>query len=176
MRRRAAVLCLVVGVALTASGCSGPSRQMVRIDAVFDDLDLGRFDSVVCTYTYEPGIFALSMYDHIQVVGIEGQAHDDEIRRAPEAEGFTADPEDPRRPELRRLTGADDLTASMSHLSGEEDGERYGDMTGWDCDVPESGVTLVEVSLPQQKDAAAALSPSARQSTLDRHVASSRQS
>jgi hypothetical protein len=127
---------------------------MVRINAIFDDLDLGSIDSVVCTYTYEPGTFALSSYDHIRVVGIETQAHDDEVRRALEAEGSTAEPEDPRRPELRRFNGADDLTASISHLSLEEDGERFGDMSGWDCDVPESGVTLVEISLPQQSTSA----------------------
>lgn len=154
MRRSAAVLGLVLGVALSTSGCSGPSPQMVRINAIFDDLDLGSIDSVVCTYNYEPGTFALSSYDHIRVVGIETQAHDDEVRRALEAEGFTAEPEDTRRPELRRFNGADDLTASISHLSLEEDGEQFGDMSGWDCDVPESGVTLVEISLPQQSTSA----------------------
>ena len=154
MRRSAAVLGLVLGVALSTSGCSGPSPQMVRINAIFDDLDLGSIDSVVCTYNYEPGTFALSSYDHIRVVGIETQAHDDEVRRALEAAGFTAEPEDPRRPELRRFDGADDLTASISHLSLEEDGERFGDMSGWDCDVPESGVTLVEISLPRQSTSA----------------------
>ncbi|MBD8585942.1 hypothetical protein IFT90_15410 [Frigoribacterium sp. CFBP 8766] len=134
---------------------------MARIDSVFNDLDLGSIDSVVCAYSYEPGTFALSSYDHIRVVGIESQAHDDEVRRALEAEGFTAEPEDTRRPELRRFTGEEDLTASISHLSFEEDGERFGDMSGWDCDVPKSGVTLVEISLPQQSTPGA-LAPGAQ--------------
>lgn len=151
MRAKVFITLALVGLALLQTGCS-PSDppQAAALDKRFAQLDLGSLGEVTCDYRFQPGPFDQTGNEFSRHIALTDENLIPEATSVLEGQGFTVTNQNQGRfGDVVRLEGPDGLTAGVTTIRAEFEGQKLPFDGLEDCDVPATGLTVVSLSLPK---------------------------
>lgn len=151
MKAKSCITLVVAGLALIQTGCaSSEARQMAAIDSRFEQLDLGSLGEASCDYRFQPGPFDQTGNEFSRHIALRDENLIPGATSVLEDQGFTvANQNHGQFGEVIRFDGPDGMTAGVTTIRAEFEGQKMPYDGLKDCDVPAEGLTVVSLSLPK---------------------------
>ncbi|MBD8585941.1 hypothetical protein IFT90_15405 [Frigoribacterium sp. CFBP 8766] len=144
---------VILGASATAllGGCAAAhSPQILQINKMINELDVGDLGTVVCDVTHQPGTFDPSSNRHLRQIGFANADVATGAVELLETSNFVVVNESQTsRGNLLNFESHGDMTASVGTVTGDHAGDVIPTDGQEDCLVPDDGLTFVSFSLPQ---------------------------
>lgn len=151
MRAKRCITLAVVGLALMQTGCvSSVAPQVAAIDNQLEKLDLGSLGDVACDLSYQPGPFDQTGNEFRRQVSLVDEALVPQVVQTLEDQGFVVSSQGQGRSgDVIRFDGPSEMTAGVSNVRAEYEGEVRPFDGSQNCIVPPDGLTVVSLILPK---------------------------
>jgi hypothetical protein len=151
VKAKSFVTVVVAGLALIQTGCaSSEARQVTAIDSRFDQLDLSSLGEASCDYRFQPGPLDQTGNEFSRHIALTDENLISGATSVLEDQGFTvANQNQGQFGEVIRFDGPDGMTAGVTTIRAEFEGQKMPYDGLEDCDVPAEGLTVVSLSLPK---------------------------
>jgi hypothetical protein len=151
VKAKGCITLVVAGLVLIQTGCaSSEARQMVAIDNRFGQLDLGSLGEASCDYRFQPGPFDQTGNEFSRHIALSDESLSPGATSVLEDQGFmVANQNQGQFGDVIRFDGPDGMTAGVTTIRGEFEGQKLPFEGLEDCDVPGEGLTVVSLSLPK---------------------------
>jgi hypothetical protein len=151
VKAKGCITLIVASLALIQTGCaSSETRQVAAIDSRFDQLDLGSLGEVNCDYRFQPGPFDQTGNEFSRHIALTDENLIPKATSVLKDQGFTvANQNQGQFGDVIRFDGPGGMTAGVTTIRAEFEGQKLPFDGLEDCDVPADGLTVVSLSLPK---------------------------
>jgi hypothetical protein len=151
VKGKGCITLVVAGLVLIQTGCaSSEARQMAAIDNRFGQLDLGSLGEASCDYRFQPGPFDQTGNEFSRHIALSDESLSPGATSVLEDQGFmVANQNQGQFGDVIRFDGPDGMTAGVTTIRAEFEGQKLPFDGLEDCDVPAEGLTVVSLSLPK---------------------------
>lgn len=151
MRAKRLITLAVVGLALMQTGCAtNVAPQVAAIGDQFEELDLGSLGDVACDLSYQPGLFDQTGNEFRRQVSLADETLVPQVVQTLEDQGFVVSSQGQGRSgDVTVFEGPNEMTAGVSNVRAEFEGEVRPFYGSQNCIVPPGGLTVVSLILPK---------------------------
>lgn len=151
VKAKGCITLVVAGLVLSQTGCaSSEAWQIAAIDNRFDQLDLGSLGEASCDYRFQPGPFDQTGNEFSRHIALSDEDLSPGATSVLEDQGFAVVNQNQGQfGDVIRFDGPDGMTAGVTTIRAEFEGQKLPFDGLEDCDVPTGGLTVVSLSLPK---------------------------